>query len=214
MIRISAFKWVPPFAQGVVRDLRVRWALEEAGLPYEEMLIDPQAQASTDYRELQPFGQVPVFEEEGLALFESGAIVFHIASRNEVLLPRDEAGRARAITWMFAALNSIEIHVQQLAEIDLFAPDKEWAKLHRPDVEKAVRRRLKELAVRLGDREYLEGRFTAGDLLMTTVLRILRHTDLLDSEPTLKAYKERCEARPAFQRALAAQMKPFEARGA
>ncbi|MCY1042658.1 glutathione S-transferase family protein [Corallococcus sp. bb12-1] len=214
MIRISAFKWVPPFAQGVVRDLRVRWALEEAGLPYEAQLIDPEVQASSDYRELQPFGQVPVFEEEGLALFESGAIVFHIASRNEVLLPRDEADRARAITWMFAALNSIEIHVQQLAEIDLFAPDKEWAKLHRPDVEKAVRRRLKELAMRLGDREYLEGRFTAGDLMMTTVLRILRHTDLLDSEPTLKAYKERCEARPAFQRALAAQMKPFETRGA
>ncbi|RYZ42361.1 MAG: glutathione S-transferase family protein [Myxococcaceae bacterium] len=212
MIRISAFKWVPPFAQGVVRDLRVRWALEEAGLPYEARLIDPQVQASADYRELQPFGQVPVFEDEGLALFESGAIVFHIASRSEVLLPRDEAGRARAITWMFAALNSIEIRVQQLAEIDLFAPDKEWAKLHRPDVEKAVLHRLKELAAWLGDREYLEGRFTAGDLLMTTVLRILRHTDLLDREPKLKAYKERCEARPAFQRALAAQMKPFESR--
>ncbi|WP_163996575.1 glutathione S-transferase family protein [Pyxidicoccus caerfyrddinensis] len=210
MITISAFKWVPPFAQGVVRDLRVRWALEEAGLPYEARLIDPNVQASAEYRALQPFGQVPIFEENGLKLFESGAIVLHIASRSEVLLPSDAAGKARAMTWVFAALNSIEIHVQQLAEIDLFAADKEWAKLHRPDVEKATLRRLRELATWLGDREYLEGRFTVGDLMMTTVLRTLRHTHLLDAEPKLKAYKERCEARPAFQRALKAQMAAFE----
>lgn len=209
MITISAFKWVPPFAQGVVRDLRVRWALEEAGLPYQARLIDPEVQASADYRMLQPFGQVPIFQEDGLTLFESGAIVLHVASRSEVLLPRDEAGRARAITWVFAALNSIEIHLQQLAEIDLFNPDKEWAKQRRPDVVKAIQGRLRELATCLGGREYLEDRFTAGDLMMTTVLRILRHTDLLDGEPTLKAYKERCEARPAFQRALAAQLEPF-----
>ncbi|CAM3302157.1 glutathione S-transferase family protein [Corallococcus sp. ZKHCc1 1396] len=214
MISISAFKWVPPFAQGLVRDLRVRWALEEAGLPYETRFIDSQVQASADYRDLQPFGQVPVFKEDGLSLFESGAIVLHIASRSDALLPTDEAGKARAITWLFAALNSVELQVQQLAEIDLFAADKEWAKLHRPEVEQAVRRRLKELATWLGDREYLEDRFTAGDLMMVTVLRILRHTDLLDSEPTLKAYKERCEARPAFQRALAAQMKPFQEQAA
>ncbi len=214
MITISAFKWVPPFAQGVVRDLRVRWALEEAGLPYQARLIDPEVQASADYRMLQPFGQVPIFQEDGLTLFESGAIVLHIASRSEVLLPRDEAGRARAITWVFAALNSVEIRVQQLAEIDLFNADKEWAKLRRPDVVKAIQRRLRELATCLGDREYLEDRFTAGDLMMTTVLRILRHTDLLDGEPTLKAYKERCEARPAFQRALAAQLEPFGRREA
>ncbi|MFP2930513.1 glutathione S-transferase family protein [Pyxidicoccus sp. 3LG] len=209
MITVSAFKWVPPFAQGVVRDLRVRWALEEAGLPYQARLIDPSVQASADYRALQPFGQVPVFEEDGLVLFESGAIVLHIASRSEALFPADAAGRARATTWVLAALNSIEIQVQQLAEIDLFAADQEWARLHRPDVEKATRRRLSELATCLGDREYLEGRFTAGDLMMTSVLRILRHTDLLGAEPRLKAYKERCEARPAFQRALAAQMAPF-----
>ncbi|WP_164014595.1 glutathione S-transferase family protein [Pyxidicoccus trucidator] len=213
MITISAFKWVPPFAQGVVRDLRVRWALEEAGLPYEARLIDAEVQASSEYRALQPFGQVPVFEEDGLALFESGAIVLHIASRSEVLLPSDEASRARAVTWLFAALNSVENRVQQLAELDLFYPDQEWAKLRRPGLEKAVRRRLSELVAWLGDREYLEDRFTVGDLMMTTVLRILRHTDLLDAEPTLKAYKERCEARPAFQRALAAQMEPFQRRG-
>ncbi|MCP3140177.1 glutathione S-transferase family protein [Pyxidicoccus xibeiensis] len=209
MITVSAFKWVPPFAQGVVRDLRVRWALEEAGLPYRARLIDSEVQASADYRALQPFGQVPVFEEDGLVLFESGAIVLHIATRGEALLPADAAGRARAMTWVFAALNSIEIHVMQLAEMDLFAAGEEWAKLHRPDVEKMVRLRLSELATSLGDREYLEGRFSAGDLMMTSVLRILRHTNLLDSLPALKAYKERCEARPAFQRALAAQMEPF-----
>jgi glutathione S-transferase len=210
MITISAFKWVPPFAQGVVRDLRVRWALEEAGLPYEARLIDPDVQASAEYRALQPFGQVPIFEEDGLKLFESGAIVLHIASRSEALLPADAASKARAMTWVFAALNSIEIRVQQLAEIDLFNADKEWAKLHRPDVEKATLRRLHELATWLGDREYLEGRFTVGDLMMTTVLRTLRHTNLLDAEPKLKAYKERCEARPAFQRALKAQLAAFE----
>ena len=175
--------------------------------------VDSEVQASPEYRAQQPFGQVPVFEEDGLVLFESGAIVLHIARRSEALFPADEAGRARAVTWVFAALNSVEIHVQQLAQIDLFAADQEWAKLRRPDVVKAVQRRLSELAAWLGDREYLEDRFTVGDLMMTTVLRILRHTDLLDAEPTLKAYKERCEARPAFQRALAAQMEPFQRHG-
>ncbi|RKH41786.1 glutathione S-transferase family protein [Corallococcus sicarius] len=212
MITISAFKWVPPFAQGLVRDLRVRWALEEAGLPYQTRLIDPDVQGSSEYRSLQPFGQVPVFQEDGLTLFESGAIVLHIASRSEVLLPADAAGRARAMTWVFAALNSMEIYIQQLAEIDLFNADQQWAQLHRPDVEKAVQRRLQELAACLGDREYLEGRFTVGDLMMTTVLRNLRHTRLINAVPTLKAYQERCEARPAFQRALAAQMEPFRQR--
>jgi glutathione S-transferase len=210
MITVTAFKWVPPFAQGLVRDLRVRWALEEAGLKYQVRLIDPEIQASADYRKLQPFGQVPVFEEDGLSLFESGAIALHIAARSEVLFPPDAAGRARATTWVFAALNSIENRIQQLSEIDLFNAGQEWAKLRRPEVEKANRRRLGELAAWLGDRQYLEDRFTVGDLMMTSVLRILRHTNLLDAEPRLKAYKERCEARPAFQRALAAQMEPFE----
>ncbi|GHG89017.1 glutathione S-transferase family protein [Comamonas sp. JC664] len=210
MITVSAFKWVPPFAQGLVRDLRVRWALEEAGLPYQTRLIDPEVQATKDYRALQPFGQVPVLEEDGLVLFESGAIVLHIAARSETLLPTDAAGRARAVTWLFAALNSIEIMIQPLAEVDLFFAKEEWAKLRRPGIVEALHRRLGELAAQLGDREYLEDRFTAGDLMMVTVLRILRHTDLLDGFPTLKAYKERCEARPAFQRALAAQMAPFQ----
>lgn len=212
MITISAFKWVPPFARGLVRDLRVRWALEEAGLTYEAKLIDPSDQASAEYRARQPFGQVPMFEEDGLVLFETGAIVLHIGARSEALLPKDDFERARAVTWLLAALNSIEIFVQQLAEIDLFAADQEWAKLHRPDVERAVKRRLAELAAALGDREYLEHRFTAGDLMMTTVLRILRHTDLVAAEPKLAAYQARCEARPAFQRALRDQMAAFEKR--
>lgn len=210
MMTVSAFKWVPPFAQGLVRDLRVRWALEEAGLPYQVKFIDNKVQASPDYRKLQPFGQVPVLEEDGLVLFESGAIVLHIANKCEALLPVDAAGRARAVTWLFAALNSIEIVIQPLAEVDLFFAQEEWAKLRRPGAVESLKERLGELAAHLGEREYLEDRFTAGDLMMVTVLRILRHTDVLDGFPTLKAYKERCEARPAFQRALAAQMAPFQ----
>jgi glutathione S-transferase len=210
MITISAFKWVPPFAQGQVRDLRVRWALEEAGLAYRTRLIDADDQASADYRARQPFGQVPFFEDEGLVLFESGSIVLHIGTRSEALLPADEEGRARAISWLFAALNSIEVVIQPLAEIDFFYADQEWAKLRRPDAEKAVKRRLKELAARLGDREYLEDRFTVGDLMMTAVLRIVGHTDLVAAEPKLKAYQARCEARPAFQRALRDQLAAFE----
>ncbi|HLC08923.1 MAG TPA: glutathione S-transferase family protein [Methyloceanibacter sp.] len=212
MITISAFKWVPPFAQGQVRDLRVRWALEEAGLPYRVRQIGFDDQASADYRALQPFGQVPVFEEDDLVLFESGSIVLHIGARSEALLPADEAGRARAVTWLFAALNTIEVVIQPLAEIDFFFANQEWAKLHRLDVEKRAKLRLAELAARLGDRDYLEDRFTVGDLMMTTVLRILRHTDLVEAEPKLKVYQARCEARPAFQRAHRDHMAAFEKR--
>jgi glutathione S-transferase len=212
MITISAFKWVPPFAQGLVRDLRVRWALEEAGLAYRASLIDADDQASADYRACQPFGQVPMLEENGLTLFESGSIVLHIGARCETLLPADEAARARAVTWLFAALNTIEVVIQPLAEIDLFYADQQWAQLCRPEAEKAVKQRLAELATRLDDRDYLEDRFTAGDLTMTAVLRILRHTDLVEAEPKLKAYQARCEARPAFQRALRDQLAAFEQR--
>lgn len=212
MITVTAFRWVPEFARGLVRDLRVRWACEEAGLPYREKLIGPEDQASTDYRALQPFGQVPAFEDDGLALFESGAIVLHIGARSPALMPSDDVGRARATTWVFAAINSIEPRVAQLAEIDLFGAGQEWAKVRRPEVEKFVKRRLGELAACLGDRDYLDGRFTVGDLMMTTVLRILRHTDLVATEPRLKAYQDRCEARPAFGRALNAQLAAFGAR--
>jgi glutathione S-transferase len=210
MITIFAFKKVPPFAQGLVRDLRVRWALEEAGLPYQAKPIGAVDLASPDYRRRQPFGQVPVLEEDGLVLFESGSIVLHIGARSEALLPADEAARARAVTWMFAALNTVEVAIRSLVELDIFHAGEEWAKLRRPDVEKKVKLRLAELGARLGDRDYLEDRFTAGDLIMTTVLRILRHTDLVEAEPRLKAYQARCEARPAFQRALGDHMAAFE----
>ncbi len=209
MIRISAFRWVPPFAQGLVREFRARWALEEAGLEYEERLIGPEDQASGAYRELQPFGQVPTYEEDGLELFESGAIVLHIASRSETLMPADPEARARMTAWMFAALNSVEPQVQNLAEIDLFHAGEEWAKARRPAVLKKVENRLGCLSNWLDGRDYLEDRFTAADLLMTTVLRNLRHTDVVARIPVLDGYRKRCEARPAFQRAMADHLANF-----
>ncbi|CAN7180988.1 glutathione S-transferase family protein [Phenylobacterium sp. LjRoot164] len=210
MIEVSAFKWVPPFARGLVRDLRVRWALEEAGVPYCARLIDFDDRETAAYRALQPFGQVPAYHDGELSMFESGAIVLHIAARSPALMPADADGQARATTWLFAALNSIEPPIQNLAELDLFNADQEWARLRRPAVEAFVRQRLGELAANLGDKDYLEADgFTAGDLMMVTVLRNLRHTDILAAFPNLVAYQGRCEARPAFQTALAAQLGDF-----
>jgi glutathione S-transferase len=211
MIRVSAFQSVPPFAQGLVRDLRVRWALEEAGLPYEAVLLGDGEKDGAAYRGWQPFGQVPAYEEDGLRLFESGAIVLHIAGKSEALLPADPAARARGAEWMFAALNTIEPQLQNLAAIDLFYAAEDWAKQRRPGAEQMAQKRLADLATALGDKDWLDGgRFTAGDLLMATVLRLLRHTDLV-AEAGLAAYLARCEARPAFGRALAAQMAGFAA---
>jgi glutathione S-transferase len=209
-IRLCAFRWVPPFAQGLARDFRVRWALEEAGLPYEEQLLGREDLATDGYRALQPFGQVPAIEDDGFPLFESGAIVLYIAQHSEALMPSDPKARARVTCWAFAALNSIEPRIQPLTDIDLFHADAEWAKLRRPAVEQAARTRLTLLAARFNGRDYLEDRFTAADILMTTVLRSLRHTDLLAQIPPLEAYRLRCEARPAFQRAMARHMAPFE----
>jgi glutathione S-transferase len=208
-MKLTGFRWVPPFAAGLVRDLRVRWALEEAGLPYEQHLIGQEDKDTPEYRRLQPFGQVPVIEDD-FVLFESGAIVLHIAERSETLLPKDPEGRAHAIQWIFAALNSIEPHVQNLALIDIFYPDEEWAKLRRPGAQEMAERKLDALEARLQGRDYLDGDvFTAGDLMMTTVLRILRHTDLVAARPNLDAYQRRCESRPAFQKALADQLASF-----
>jgi glutathione S-transferase len=214
MITVTAFKWVPPVAQGLVRDLRVRWALEEAGLAYNVRLIDGAVQKSAHYRAMQPFGQVPVLIEDDLTLFESGAIVLHIGEKSDILLPRDGDQRARAITWMFSALNSVEIAITQLAQIDAFHSGEDWAIARRPAAEQWVRQRLADLAKTLGDRPYLEGRFTAGDLMMVAVLRILRDTGLVAEQPALAAYVARCEARPAFQRALEGQMSAFRAHAA
>jgi glutathione S-transferase len=210
MILITAFRWVPPFAQGLVRDLRARWALEEAGLAYEAKLLGVGEQGEDANRALQPFGQVPIYEEDGLVLFETGAIVLHIAERSETLMPSEPAGRATTTQWVLAALNSIEPALQGLTEIDLFHANEEWARLRRPGALAFAESRLSGLAERLGDRAYLEDRFTAGDLMMTTVLRIPRQCDLLARFPNLDAYRRRCEARPAFQKALADQMAPFK----
>jgi len=209
MITISAFEWVPDFAQGQVRDLRARWALEEAGLPYRTRLLAQGDQDKPEYRAMQPFGQVPVFEEDGFTLFESGAIVLYIGERSETLLPKDPQARARATQWLFAALNSVEQFIMQVAAIDLFHHDKDWAKLRRPIAVEFAAWRLKCLANALGDKPYLDGdHFTAGDLMMTTVLRIL--PELTNAEPRLTAYVQRCTSRPAFKRALDAQMGDFK----
>jgi len=209
MIKVSAFRWVPPFARGLVRDLRVRWALEEVGLPYEARLIGPEDQKSARYRTMQPFGQVPTYEEDDLVLFESGAILLHIAERSELLMPRDAKARARATAWVFAAINSVEPHIQNLTAIDLFFANEDWAKARRPGALKMAETRLASLSDWLNGRNYLEDRFTVADLLMTTVLRIPRHCDLVAQYPNLDAYRLRCEARPAFKRALDAQMGDF-----
>lgn len=211
MITVTTFRWVPPFARGLVRDLRVRWALEEAGRPYATRLLDHQDRDDAAFRSQQPFGQVPVYQEDDLVLFESGAIVAHVAAGSETLLPAEPHARARTLCWLFAALNSVEVTIQPLADIDLFHADENWAQARRPAAEANVRGRLAELAAALGDRPYLEGGFTAADLMMTTVLRILRHTDLVAAEPVLADYQTRCEARPAFQRALADHMAVYDA---
>ncbi|HTJ02101.1 MAG TPA: glutathione S-transferase family protein [Methylovirgula sp.] len=204
---VSAFKWVPPFAQGLVRDLRVRWAMHEAGRGYEVQLIGPQDQASNAYRELQPFGQVPAYYDDGVILFESGAIVLHIADSSPQLLPENFKARTRAKAWMFAALNTVEPPITVLHQLQQMGVESDNAM--RLAAVAAVERSLDSLAAWLGDRAYLEDDFTAGDLLMTTVLRNLRGTDVLDNYPTLAAYQQRCEAREAFQRALGEQLQTF-----
>ena len=210
MITISAFKWVPEFAYVQVRDLRARWALEEAGIPYKTRLLELGDQDKPDYRALQPFGQVPILQDGDFTLFESGAIVLYIGERSETLLPKDPRARAHATQWLIAALNSIEPFLMNVALIDIFYANEEWAKLRRPGAVEFAQRRLAGLSKSLGDKPYLDGgRFTAGDLMMTTVLRILKHTDIVTSDKRLAAYIDRCTARPAFNRALDAQVGDF-----
>lgn len=212
VITISAFKWVPDGARGQVRDLRPRWALEEAGLPYRTRLLTQGDQDKPEYRALQPFGQVPILEENGLVLFESGAIVLHIGERSEALLPQDPGARSRATQWLVAALNSIEPFVMNVALIDFLYANEEWAKLRRPGAVEFVKKRLGALSKALGDKPFLDGdRFTAGDLMMATVLRILNKTDIVSSDERLGAYVDRCTSRPAFRRALDAQLGDFRA---
>jgi glutathione S-transferase len=213
MIHCYAFGSVPPFARGLVRDLRVRWALEEARVPYRVILVGdrPGEVSRSDYRAIQPFGQIPAIEDGEFKLFESGAIVQYVAERSEVLWPDSAPDRARAVQWMFAALNTLEMPIQNLAAIDLFYSDERWAKERRPGAVEAVRTRLAELAACLEGREYLVERFSAADVLMASVLRILRHTGLVDERRALADYQARCEARPAFGKALADQLAAFAA---
>lgn len=210
MITLTTYKWVPDFAAPLMRAFRVRWALEEAGLPYAVRLVSLGAeQRSPEHLARQPFGQAPAIDDGGLVLHESGAIALHIAEKGEALMPTDPVGRARAIAWTFSALNTIEPTVQELGSIDFFHAKEEWSKARRPQVVEFLKLRLGQLADALGDQDYLEGRFTVGDLMMSDVLRILDQSKLLDEFPTLKAYKLRCAARPAFQRAMKAQMEGF-----
>ena len=210
MITITAYDWVPDFAKGLVRDLRVRWALEEAGLEYRVRLVTHEEKLTPSYRALQPFSQVPAYQDDDVALFESGAILLHIGRKSAALLPTDQAGQARATAWVFAALNSIEPFIMGLIDVDLFSREESWAPQSRPHWEAMVKKRLSDLAERLRGRDWLEDRFTAGDLMTATVLRILRHTDLVTSDPTLALYLARCEERPAFRKALADQMASFK----
>lgn len=209
MITLTTYSWVPPFAQGLVRDMRVRWALEEAGLPYRTRLIGLDQRDSPEHLVRQPFAQVPAYEDESVSLFESGAIVLHVGAHSEALLPTDPANRARAVTWLFAAINTLEPVIQELAELKLFHADEDWARQRRPSVEQAVRQRLDQLAAWLGEQKYLEERFTLGDLMTACVLQILRGTRLVEEQPQLSAYLARCEARPAYQKALSDHMAVF-----
>ncbi|WP_066778160.1 glutathione S-transferase family protein [Sphingomonas sp. CCH5-D11] len=207
---ITAFDWVPDFARGQVRDLRVRWALEEVGQPYDVLYLPQGCQKQEPHRARQPFGQVPTYEEGDLILFESGAIVLHIAEQHGRLLPGEQAARARAIEWMFAALNSVEPPISDYAFATLFEAGQPWSKPRLPAVEQRIHERFGEVSQRLGDKEWLEDdRFTAGDLMMVSVLRILEDDGFLERYPNLAAYVARGTARPAFQRALADQLAGF-----
>jgi glutathione S-transferase len=206
---ITAFERSPDGGKGLARDTRVRWALEEAGQPYDVRLVSFTDLKEPAHRALHPFGQIPTYEEGGLALFETGAIVFHIAGRHAGLLPPDADARARAITWMFAALNTVEPPILEFSSARLFERDKPWYEERLPLVEARVRARLQPLSDRLGDADWLDGPFSAGDLLMVSVLR-LKPSGMLNDYPILAAYVARGEARPAYQRAFDAQLEVFE----
>ena len=204
-ITITAFERSPDGGKGLSRDVRVRWALEEVGQPYDVQLVSFAALKEPAYRALQPFGQIPVYIEGDLVLFESGSIILHIAERHEGLLPSDENGRARAITWMFAAIGTVEPPILDLVTVKLIEGREPWAAQRLPLVEARIHTRLHELANQLGDKEWLEGAFSAGDLMMIHVLQRLKPSGLLSQHPSLTAYIARGEARPAYQRAFAAQ---------
>ena len=210
-ITITAFESSPDGGRGLARDTRVRWALEEAGQPYDVRLLSFQAMKEPAHLALQPFGQIPTYEDGDLALFETGAIVLHIAERYAGLLPDEASARARAISWMFAAVNTVEPPILELATARLLESDKPWSAERLPLVVDRVRDRLKQLAAFLGGADWLDGAFSAGDLMMISVLIRLKASGILDEFPNLAAYVARGEARPAYQRAFAAQLAVYKA---
>lgn len=207
-IEITAFDWVPDFARGFVRDLRPRWACEEMGIDYAEHLISAVNRPAEHYRD-QPWGQVPVLRDGDVRLFESGAILLHLAERDPALLPRDPQGRATVTSWLFAAYNSVEPLMFELSNVDLFAAGEEWAKLRRPGLMEFIHQRFGKLAEALGDRPWLAGDFSVADIAMATVLREGIESGAVAEHPKLEAYLARCLDRPAFDRALKAQLAAF-----
>jgi len=210
-ITITAFERSPDGGKGLARDMRVRWALEEAGQPYEVRLVSFRAMKEPSHRAIHPFGQIPTYEEGDLALFESGAIVFHIAQHHAGLLPYDANARARAITWMFAALNTVEPPILDRETTRLSERDETWVEQRLRLTEDRIRGRLADLSGRLGDADWLDGAFSAGDLMMVSVLLRLKSSRILDEYPNLSAYITRGEARPAYKRAFDAQLALFTA---
>jgi glutathione S-transferase len=205
-ITITAFEWSPDRGKGLARDMRVRWALEEVGVAYDVRLVSFKAMKEPAHLALHPFGQIPTYEEGNLALFESGAIVLHIAACHAGLLPDDIRARANAVTWIFAALNTVEPPILEVETARLLESDKPWFKERMPLVEGYVRGRLKQLSYRLGDADWLDGAFSAGDLMMVSVLLRLKPSGILDEYPNLAAYVARGESRPSYKRAFAAQL--------
>jgi glutathione S-transferase len=205
-ITITAFERSPDGGKGLARDTRVRWALEEVGQPYQVRLVSFRAMKEPAHQALHPFGQIPTYEEGDLALFETGAIVLHIAERHAGLLPNDASARARAISWMFAALNTVEPPILELATAKILEADRPWSKERLPLVQDRIRERLDQLCIRLGDADWLDGAFSAGDLMMASVLLRVKPAGMLDECPNLAAYLARAQARPAYKRAFAAQL--------
>jgi len=208
---ITAFERSPDRGRGLARDIRIRWALEEAGQPYSVRLLSFREMKEPAHRALHPFGQIPTYEDGNLVLFESGAIVFHIADHHAGLLPDDENARARAITWMFAALNTVEPPILELVTVKILEGDKPWSKERLPLVEERIRNQLKQLSAHLGNADWLDGQFSAGDLMMVSVLLRLGSSGILEGFPNLCVYVARGEARPAYKRAFDAQLAVFNA---
>lgn len=208
---LTAFEWVPEFARGLVRDLRIRWALEEIGAPYQTELLDARSPRPEAYLARQPFDQVPAFADGDVALFETGAILLYLGEQDDRLLPADGQGRWTAISWLFAALNSVEPFTAPITIYDLLHHDKDWMPAAREASLGLCQQRLKRVTEALAGKDWLAGRFSVADIAMITVLNSLRHTDLVAEQPALAAYKARGEDRPAYKRALAAQYADFTA---